>query len=190
MVFRKPAPADALAIKKLAPAALATLSGPWQVAFEPGRGAPDGVVLPALQPLQTSADPGVKYFSGIATYARTFRLPKGVRPGQPLWLDLGAVGDLAQVRVNGIDVGTAWHAPYRLDIAAAVRPGTNQLAIRVANTWVNRLVGDAQAAQPPGAKPVTWTAAPTYRADAPLRPAGLIGPVQLLGAANPAIKPR
>ena len=190
VVFRKPAPADALAIKKLAPAALATLSGPWQVAFEPGRGAPDGVVLPALQPLQTSADPGVKYFSGIATYARTFRLPKGVRPGQPLWLDLGAVGDLAQVRVNGIDVGTAWHAPYRLDIAAAVRPGTNQLAIRVANTWVNRLVGDAQAAQPPGAKPVTWTAAPTYRADAPLRPAGLIGPVQLLGAANPAIKPR
>jgi hypothetical protein len=60
--------------------------------------------------------------------------------------------------------------------SSTLRPGRNVLEVRVANTWVNRLIGDAQ----PGAAKVTWTSLPTYRADAPLRPAGLIGPVVLL----------
>ncbi|WP_341769306.1 glycosylhydrolase-like jelly roll fold domain-containing protein, partial [Enterobacter hormaechei] len=84
---------------------------------------------------------------------------------------------LAQVSVNGVNTGTAWHAPYRVDIGAATRPGRNRLAIRVANLWVNRMIGDAQ----PGATKITWTASPTYRADAKLRPSGLIGPVTLSG---------
>ena len=130
-----------------------------------------------LAPLNESGDPGVKYFSGEATYARSFTLPRGARAGQPLWLDLGQVGDLAEVRVNGQLVGAVWHAPYRLDIGKAVKKGANTIEVKVADLWVNRLVGDAQ----PGAKPITWTAMPTYRADAPLRPAGLIGPVVLEG---------
>ncbi|MCJ2183460.1 glycoside hydrolase [Novosphingobium sp. 1949] len=158
---------------------LATLDEGWSVRFQADRGAPDTLALPRLIPLETSAQPGVKYFSGEATYTRSFSLPARAKPGQPLWLDLGKVGDLAEVSVNGTRVGTVWHAPYRLDIAKAVRAGTNTLSVRVANTWVNRLVGDAQ----PGAKPITWTAMPTYRADAPLRPSGLIGPVTLEGLA-------
>jgi hypothetical protein len=78
--------------------------------------------------------------------------------------------------VNGQLVGTAWHAPYRVDVSKAVHKGNNQLEIKVANLWVNRLIGDAQ----PGAKKVTFTTMPTYRADAPLRQSGLIGPVRLL----------
>jgi hypothetical protein len=70
-----------------------------------------------------------------------------------------------------------WHAPYRLDISRLTKPGTNRLEIKVANLWVNRLIGDAQ----PGAVKIAFVAAPTYRADAPLRPSGLIGPVILLG---------
>lgn len=50
------------------------------------------------------------------------------------------------------------------------------MRVRVGNLWVNRLIGDAQ----PGATKLTWTATKTYRADAPLRRSGLIGPVQLL----------
>lgn len=79
------------------------------------------------------------------------------------------------MRVNGTLVGTTWHAPYRLDIGRAVKAGRNSLDIRVANLWVNRLIGDAQ----PGAARITWTSMPSYRADAPLRPSGLIGPVTL-----------
>jgi hypothetical protein len=156
---------------------LGELSGAWSVAFEPGRNAPASATLPALSGLETQADPGIKYFSGLATYRKTFTLPKGAKRGHPLWIDLGAVHELAEVRVNGVAVGTAWHAPFRLDIGGAVKPGANTLEVRVANLWINRLIGDAQ----PGAKKVTWTALPTYRADAPLRPSGLIGPVTLLG---------
>ena len=177
VVFRKPASADTLTVAAPAKVKLGELSGPWSVTFEPGRNAPASVTLPALAGLETSADPGIKYFSGIAAYSKTFTLPKGAKRGRPLWLDLGSVHELAEVRVNGVAVGTAWHAPFRLDIGAAVNPGANTLEVRVANLWINRLIGDAQK----GATKVTWTALPTYRADAPLRPSGLIGPVTLLG---------
>ncbi|WP_225007865.1 glycosyl hydrolase [Novosphingobium percolationis] len=180
VVFRKAAQADAMAIKQLAPVPVGTLDGAWKVGFEAGRGAPASVDLPMLKPLNESADAGVKYFSGLATYTRSFTLPKGVKPGAPLWLDLGEVGEIAAVSVNGKDVGYAWHKPYRVDIAGAVKKGANTLQVKVANLWVNRLIGDAQ----PGATKVTWTAIPTYKADAPLRPSGLIGPVTLLGQAK------
>ena len=177
IVFRKPAPADALAIKKLEPAALGTVAGPWTVAFQPGRGAPASAAMPTLAPLDQNAEPGIRHFSGEATYATKFATPRGWKPGQPLWLDLGEVRELAEVTVNGKPAGAVWHAPWRVDIAALARKGSNTLSVKVANLWVNRLIGDAQ----PGAQKITWTALPTYRADAPLRRSGLIGPVTLLG---------
>ncbi|MFD1612331.1 glycosyl hydrolase [Sphingomonas tabacisoli] len=176
VVFRKPATTDSLTVAQPAAVSAVTLDGPWSVSFEPGRGAPGSTVLDALVPLSNNADPGIKYFSGVATYAKTIPLPKDAKPGRPLLLDLGRVGDLAEVWVNGSQVGTVWHAPYRIDIGSAVRAGKNTLQVRVADLWVNRLIGDAQ----PGAKMIAWTALPTYRPDAPLRPSGLIGPVQLL----------
>ena len=130
-----------------------------------------------LAPLNENAVPGIKYFSGIATYSTRFLTPRLWKQGQPLWLDLGQVGELAEVSVNGQPAGAAWHAPYRIDIGNMAHGGRNQLEVRVANLWVNRLIGDAQ----PGAQKITWTAMPSYRADAPLRASGLIGPVQLLG---------
>ena len=180
VVFRKPAIADALAIKQLVPVSLARLDGPWTVSFQPGRSAPASATLPQLAPLNENADPGVKYFSGEATYTKTFTAPRGWRPGQPLWLDLGEVRELAEVMVNGKVAGTAWHAPYQVDIGGAAKAGRNRLSIKVANLWVNRLIGDAQ----PGARKITYTAMPTYRPDAPLRRSGLIGPVELLGQAG------
>ncbi|MET0364414.1 MAG: glycosyl hydrolase [Sphingobium sp.] len=177
VVFRKAAPADALAIKKLDPVSLGRIEGPWTVRFQPGRGAPDSATLDMLKPLNENTDPGIKYFSGMATYAHDFDAPKGWKTGQPLWIDLGDVREIAEVSVNGKVAGTAWHAPYRVDIGAVAKPGRNRIEVKVANLWINRLIGDRQ----PGARKVTWTALPTYRADAPLKPSGLIGPVELLG---------
>jgi hypothetical protein len=173
VVFRKPAKAPSLDVHKPTQVLLGTLNGPWALAFQPGRGAPAVLAMPELAALETSTNPGVKYFSGEVTYARAFKLPKGYRRGHPLWIDLGTVRDLAQVTLNGKDIGTLWHAPYRVDVSGAVKRGTNALQVKVANTWVNRLIGDAQ----PGAAKITWTSDGTYRADAPLRPSGLIGPV-------------
>jgi hypothetical protein len=177
VVFRKAAPADALAIKQMAPLPMAQLAGPWTVTFQKDRGAPALATLPVLAPLDENANPGIRYFSGIATYATDFAAPRGWRQGTPLWIDLGDVRELAEVKVNGVSMGTTWHAPFRLDIGSAVKRGRNRLEVRVANLWVNRLIGDAQ----PGASKITWTPLPTYKADAPLRRSGLIGPVQLLG---------
>jgi hypothetical protein len=175
VVFRKPADASSASIARPQQTPLATLEGSWDVAFQPNRGAPASIGLAALGSLSEQTDPGVKYFSGIATYTKTFKLPKGAHPGKPLLLDLGKVAELAEVRVNGLLVGTVWHAPYRIDIGNAVKSGTNQLDVRVADLWVNRLIGDAQ----PGATKITYTALKTYKPDAPLRASGLIGPVTL-----------
>jgi hypothetical protein len=177
VVFRKPAAAPSLAIKKLAPVEVGRVEGPWQVAFQAERGAPATATFASLAPLDENADPAIKYFSGIATYTNAFTTPKGWTRGQPLWLDLGEAKEVAEVTVDGQLAGYAWHAPYRVDIGAVARPGRNTLQIRVANLWVNRLIGDQQ----PGATKVTWTALPTYTAKAPLRRSGLIGPVRLLG---------
>ena len=176
VVFRRPVTVPSAVVDKPALTAVSSIEGPWTVKFQPERGAPSTISLPTLRSLSEHSEPGVRYFSGIATYTKSFTLPSGIRPGDPLWIDLGKVGDIAEVRVNGTSVGSAWHAPYRIKISGAVRNGANQLEIRVANRWVNRLIGDAQA----GAEKVTWTAMPTYKADAPLRPSGLIGHVTLL----------
>lgn len=178
VVFRKPASSAAATVPAKTEQRIATLDQPWTVRFQPGRGAPERADMPSLTPLETSADTGIKYFSGVATYSSRFTMPKGTgaTPGTPLWIDLGKVGDVAEVRVNGQAAGIVWFTPYRVDISKLVKPGENSIEVKVANLWVNRLIGDQQ----PGATKVTFTAAPTYRPDAPLRPSGLIGPVTLV----------
>ena len=56
---------------------------------------------------------------------------------------------VAEVWLNGQKLGGLWRAPWRIDLGSAARPGRNALAVKVANKWVNRLIGDAQ----PGAQP-------------------------------------
>lgn len=153
-----------------------TLDGPWQVSFQSGRGAPAQATMAQLQPLDRNPDSAIAHFSGIATYRRSFTAPAGFKPGQTLKLDLGEAREIAEVVVNGRVAGHAWHAPWIVDIGRFARQGRNRVEIRVANLWVNRLIGDAAK----DAAKVTWTAFPTYRADAPLRRSGLIGPVSLL----------
>ena len=177
VIFRRPATAATALVSVPEPRTAAMIDGPWTVSFQPGRGAPaEPSLLPKLAPLSESKDAGVRYFSGVATYSTTFSLPRGHKPGGPLLLDLGNVGDVAEVLVNGRSAGVVWHAPWRVDIGKVAGAGQNQLEVRVANLWVNRLIGDQQ----PDTRKVTFTAIPTYRTDAPLRASGLIGPVRLL----------
>jgi hypothetical protein len=179
VVFRAPASASAATVDSIAWKKVAEIDGDWDASFQPGRGAPPSARLEKLQSLSAHTDPGIRYFSGIARYTKTFDLPRESKPGAPLMLDLGAVGDVAEVRINGKLIGTLWKAPYRIDIGVAVRRRRNEIDIRVANLWANRLIGDAQ----PGAASVAFSTVPTYRPDAPLRPSGLIGPVSLIAPA-------
>jgi hypothetical protein len=67
--------------------------------------------------------------------------------------------------------------PFRVNATGGLKPGANSLEIKVTNTWVNRLIGDAQ---PNVAKTYTYTAQRFYRANSKLVPSGLIGPVKVM----------
>jgi hypothetical protein len=178
VIFRKAATATARALPDPVTTELATITGPWDVAFQPGRGAPATVRLEELISWSDSSDPGVKYFSGTGTYTKTIEAPAAwFKPGARLWLDLGAVKNLAEVTINGRPAGTIWKTPFRVDAASALKPGTNTLEIKVADLWVNRLIGDKQ---PGVTKTYTYTAVEFYKADSPLLPSGLLGPVRIM----------
>ena len=179
IVFVDEADVPSLRLPAVTKALVGEVSAPWDVRFQPRRGAPEAKVFDALASYTASSDPGVKYFSGTATYTNAFVLGKELfaqktRP-QRIILDLGAVRDLAEVYVNGRKLGVVWHAPFRMDVTDAVKAGRNTLEIKVVNVWHNRLVGDVQ----PGAQPVAWTQVAFYKADEPLLEAGLLGPVRI-----------
>ena len=150
--------------------------GTWKATFE-GIETPEGEVeFPTLKSYTESDDPALKYFSGVATYTNTFTLSKKEVPSlKGLSLNLGDVEVMADVFINGEHAGFLWKDPYKVDFTGLLKPGKNTIEIKVINLWPNRLIGDAQE----GATPVTYTAMPFYRANSPLFPAGLIGPVQM-----------
>ena len=150
------------------------LDGAWNVTFE-GLGAPQGSrTFNQLVSYTESEEEAVKYFSGIATYTNTFTLGKKEK-ADGLRIDLGSVGQMADVFINGEHVEFLWKAPYKVDWTGTLKPGRNTIEVKVVNTWPNRLIGDAQ----PGVEKVTYTTMPFYNADSPLTPSGLMGPVVL-----------
>jgi len=161
------------------------ITGPWEVRFAPGWGAPEKVAFDSLTDWTKRAEDSIKYFSGQATYRKTFELsPEQVGTGSSnITLDLGDVRDLATVRVNGRELATLWLAPWQVDITAAVKPGGNTLEIVVVNTWNNRLAADA--ARPAAGRRTflsTWKmkrSGALVERGAALLPAGLLGPVTL-----------
>jgi len=181
VVFAKPTGVKSRTVPVGSEEKLATVDGPWSVTFEAGRGAPGSISMATLSDWSKSADPGVKYFSGTGTYTKSVRAAADwFKEGKRLWIDLGDVKNIAVVTVNGKKVGESWHAPYRLDVTAELRPGENEIKIEVVDSWVNRLIGDEQ----PGATRITFTDVKPYKASSPLTSAGLLGPVVFLRTGN------
>ncbi len=177
IVFRKPAAALSRTLPGVEETVLTTIDGPWDVRFQESRGAPASITLDKLVSWSDSTNAGVKYFSGAGTYTKSIQAPADwFKPGARLWIDLGEVRELAEVRVNGVSVGVVWHAPYRIDVTKALKPGANEIEIGVVNTWVNRLIGDQQ----PNATKYTFADITPYTAGSPLQDSGLIGPVTVV----------
>lgn len=151
------------------------LQGLWTVRFAPAIGDARELAFDHLVDWMNHESVAVKYFSGTATYFKTFSVTN-LSPHQGVYLDLGEVFGVASIRVNGKPVGALWTAPWRIDVTKAVRLGTNQLEIDVVNSWNNHLVGDARLVGRPEAASLT---VPVVQKKSPLRPAGLIGPVRL-----------
>lgn len=156
------------------------ISKDWQATFDPTFGGPSQpVIYKELQDWTKSADTLVNYYSGSALYSREFTY--NGNPDTKTWISLGDFSAIAGVKINGIDCGTLWTAPHRLEISKALKNGKNHITIEIANTWGNRLIGDSKL---PVDKQFTNTTAPFRLAGKPLYPAGLIGPVTIQSEEN------
>lgn len=164
------------------------VNGPWDVRFAPGWGAPASKTFPKLVSWTDVDDEGVRYFSGIASYHNTFDVNADqMEPGKRIVLDLGEVRFIAEVYVNGQSQGIVWKPPFQVDVTDAVKAGTNQLVVEVANTWSNRLVGDAQSPDGPKFCRTNIDRSLTWQVpwkDTPLLPSGLLGPVRLIATST------
>jgi hypothetical protein len=177
------------------PKTIAVISGPWNVSFDPEWGGPEKIVFDELEDWTKRSQRGIKYYSGIATYRKSFDLPDLQSLNGDLFLDLGEVRHLARVQLNGKDLGVIWTAPWRMKITNIARSRNNRLQIEVANLWTNRLLGDQQepdanvrAVQWPSgllegkqwpAGRYTFTTKSFGKMELPLLKSGLLGPVTI-----------
>ena len=153
------------------------LEGAWDVAFDPKWGGPANVRFATLTDWTKHAQDGIRFYSGTAVYRKTFTLPAPPENGRQLILDLGEVRELAEVRLNGQNLGVVWTRPARVNITNAVKAGDNQLEVSVVNLWPNRLIGDAPL---PTKERFTETNMRKFITTSPLLSSGLLGPVQIL----------
>ncbi|QNL52518.1 DNA-binding protein [Olivibacter sp. SDN3] len=151
------------------------IDGPWQVQFDPDFGGPDKpVIFEKLLDWSKHENPAVRYYSGSATYSKTFQWDG---KASNVWLKLEELANIATVKINGKNCGTLWTAPYSVNVTTALKEGDNEIEIIVSNTWANRIIGDQSVSED---KRITHTTAPYRLGDQPLLKAGLIGRVIFL----------
>ena len=163
------------------------LKGPWTVSFDTAWGGPASTEFPKLDSWTDHAEEGIRYYSGKATYHKVFDVDASSPSvtGKRIYLDLGDVKNVAEVRLNGKKLGILWCAPWRVDITDAVKQKGNVLEVDVVNLWVNRVVHDLSL-------PIDQRITKTHDAfrfdmlnvNTPILESGLLGPVKILTAAN------
>jgi alpha-L-rhamnosidase len=174
------------------------LSRQWKVTFgETGI----SQVMDSLESWSKNA--ATKFYSGQATYRKSFDLPAPSQ-GQEAkyWLDFGPgtpesipppgggpnmraylegpIRDAAQVFVNNKQAGVVWHSPYQIEVTPFLHAGINDLRIVVGNTAINALAG-----QPLPDYRLLWDRygmlfVPQGMENLTPLPSGLLGPVTLI----------
>ena len=169
------------------------------MSFDPKWGGPaKSVTFEKLEDWSRRPEDGIRYYSGTAVYRKQFKVDDSVfrTPHSALFLDLGKVAVMAEVKLNGRDLGILWKPPFRADITDAVKAGDNALEVKVVNLWINRMIGDEQL--PSGTDPnsnawpqwlldgkpcptgrYTFTNIPLWKKGDALVESGLIGPVTI-----------
>ena len=176
------------------------IAGPWSVEFEPKWGGPAKVTFEKLEDWSKRPEDGIKYYSGAATYRTTFQ-SKIENSRAKIYLDLGKVAVMAEVRLNGKDLGILWKPPYRMDVTDAIKDGENMLEVKVVNLWINRQIGDELLPEdserkddgtlkkwpqwlldgkPSPTGRFTFTSWRLWKKDSPLQESGLLGPVTVV----------
>jgi hypothetical protein len=181
VVFRRTASSPSRVLPPEKREILTTISGPWDVNFPPNLGAPDKIRLDKLESWTENENEGVKYFSGTSIYTKTIQAPQNwFQARAKILFDLGMVRDIAEVSLNGNVLGTLWKPPYQVDVTDTLKPGENQLEIKVTNEWTNRIIGDRTA--PPNKKVLSASGSMRggFGGNVPPAESGLIGPVTVV----------
>ena len=176
------------------------LNGPWAFSYPKAPQDTQRLTLPQLSSWSTAEDSALRYFSGTATYSTTLDVPENlIGPEHSLELDLGSVHVIAEVSINGKDVGILWKAPFRIKLDDHLVAGENSVDIQITNLWPNRLIGDERLPVDYTTKKnmvnkwPDWLAKPASRTsgrttfpsfhhwnkDDKLKTSGLLGPVRL-----------
>lgn len=180
IVFRKKTDSASRSVILPSYETVATISGPWKISFPAGMGAPETISADNLESWTLNNNEGVKYFSGTATYTISVKAEKNwLQKDTGYILDLGKVGDIAEVSVNGTVTDLLWKAPYQAEISGLLHKGLNTIEIKVTNQWTNRLAGDMKLEAD---KKVLNS--PLFIRVRELNASGLLGPVKILKKNN------
>jgi hypothetical protein len=176
---------------------LVTLDGSWNVEFDTTWGGPKHVVFDSLTDWSKRPEDGIRYYSGIAVYTKSFDLPDNYEKDKNsrYFMDLGKLKNLGRIKLNGIDLGVIWTSPWQVDISDVIKKSDNHLEVEVANLWINRLIGDESQpwdgiiddkwpewlinGTPRESKRYTFVVHRYYKKDDPLSESGLLGPVSI-----------
>lgn len=178
------------------------IEGSWEVEFLKENDFAAKQVFDELTDWKDNPDENVKYYSGTAIYRTTFNWENDMSNPDKYILDLGDVKIVAEVTLNGKNLGVDWIPPFELDITDALVQGENQLEIRITNQWSNKLIGDERFPpsyvgyklegnfpkgkmmdwyinnEPlPAGQRTTFCTADFYKVGDELMPSGLLGPV-------------
>jgi hypothetical protein len=159
------------------PKTLVEITAPWSVAFESDeirQGPSRPVTFDKLQSWSKHGDESIRYYSGAAVYNNAFTLD--TIPEGSIYINLGRVGIMAKVKINGQYAGGAWTYPFRVNITDAVKEGENTVEIEVVNTWANRFIGEAQL---PRKERVVKPMYNNWNNPSKLQDAGLLEPVRI-----------
>jgi len=174
---------------------LFSLEGPWNLAFDTTWGGPEKIVFDKLYDWSERPEDGIKHYSGIAVYRKTFDMPANTKPDEKsvYYLDFGILKNIGRIKFNGKDLGIIWTSPWQVNITDVLKRKGNLVEVEVANLWINRLIGDESQpwdgvqngkwpewlinGTPRISKRYTFTTHHFYKKDDPLAESGLIGPV-------------
>lgn len=125
---------------------VATIEGPWKIFYDPKiQPAMEYPMTPPAEfrggtekPLEDWKAWGLEKFSGLMDYVKTVTLESS---DTAVKLDLGKTCHAAEVWVNGKRCGARLWGPYVFDLGAALRRGSNEIRVRVANL-INNSYGE------------------------------------------------
>ncbi len=152
-----------------------------RISFEPGYSATiQPVQFAKLQWLTESDNPDIKYFSGTAKYAISFKFPADkIQKADSILLDLGEFETLSEIKLNGTNLGRVWKTGTYIPVKGMLK-NENLLEVSVANIYRNRFIGDliqfGKIQNLSTSSPITEF----LNKDMPLRPSGLKGPVRII----------